>query len=322
LSISAADTANIAVQVVSGQSETDNCTLATQLWHIDGWPGQPDTIRPSALGPLVCLRRGGRHASNVSVTAETQTASCPAGVEVLATYTLDNITRRVFASLACISVTQTPSDRNQDRDDVAVIHNPLIQGARGALLRSHLLSRRPQRASQSEAPFTVGLADVTPDPDVNAGAFGVGQSIRASLSKTHALLIHDRAFCWNSFFRDDDVPPFYYGDMVCDSFVEGFIHDGPSPSTLAYTFGQTSVLKKRLQRSSYDSASLVTSACDDQLLHGTFDMGTDPHAFLLDDAVAVSVHLSIPHTTNYTDCGSPIAGDQALMLDAWSLPDV
>lgn len=166
---------------------------------------------------------------------------------------------------------------------------------------------------------TNGLAvTITPAPHQPAVAFGVGSDLRAALRGGLVLLAHANAFCWNSFTRDDDLPPHYLGNMVCDSFTEGYVREPRDPSTLAYTVGPVPVLQARLATAA--PGRLVTSACDAELLHGTYDLGWHPTPLLLDGGVAVSVHRGLLRNASSTDCGAPRANEARVVVDAWMLP--
>ena len=263
------------------------CSLAMQLWMVTLSSIHlytPNVSLPhfSPIGPLVCLKE---HASvcNVSVTAAvSRNASVCMGLHAVVSYQLCNASNRVYISYVCL--------------DSASSFNSLD-------------------VSLSSQHFG---AKVIPEPSAPPLLFGVGGHLRSDILEENVLLLHDNSFCWNSFSRDDNVPPRFLRNMVCDSFTEGFITEHNDPSTLAYTFGPIWVLIDRLTHAT--PGSLVTSACDDRLLHGTYDMGLYPTAVLLPNRVAISMHVSLHRNESGTDCGAPLSAHGQVMIDAWTLP--
>ncbi|GAQ89096.1 hypothetical protein KFL_004870010 [Klebsormidium nitens] len=167
----------------------------------------------------------------------------------------------------------------------------------------------------SPAPLVPALTTYPP-------VFAIGDfpSVAALAYNGRAVLalVNTNSFCYNSYQRDDSplgLP------QICDAYKLGF--GQPSLGVLAYTYGYADVLVPKLQANT-PNGTLITSACDDMLLHGTYDQGYQPTIALAYPGgpapVAVEVHVGI-ESLAHGDCGSPVPSS-GLVLDSWVLPQL
>lgn len=159
---------------------------------------------------------------------------------------------------------------------------------------------------------------------------GVGRwpsvSLAASPSGVKFLLLYSDSFCWNSFYVNDDIFPFYPGQMVCDLNRVRTIEVLEEP-VMAYLFGSIDRLEDALHTEDVPRHG-IANVCDVNLIHGVYDYGYTPAAFLIPLrvpphplhthwAVSLSVSLYFPYLLS--ECGAPLPHNGALVLDVWPL---
>ena len=121
------------------------------------------------------------------------------------------------------------------------------------------------------------------------------------------MMANGDGFCFNSLnFNTEAIP------AACENPPVSI------PQLLQYSFGEYRDFVGKIL-----DATLLTS-CDDLILHGTFDRGTNPGVHLFRDGDAVGVveaHIGIPtnSTAQYEGCGAALYFD-GIVLDSWNLP--
>jgi hypothetical protein len=140
----------------------------------------------------------------------------------------------------------------------------------------------------------------------------VGAAPKVSLAAIEnivvALQVQTDSFCFNSLTRNTQAFP-----SVCDLVPVS------ESGVLTYTYGAWNAFEQQ-----YSDASLITS-CSTRLLHGMYDMGTNPDVsmFVYDynDFGMVAVHEAITdESAGNMNCGRPLIQTKGtMMIDAFSL---
>eukprot|EP01119_Soliformovum_irregulare_P013412 TRINITY_DN3560_c0_g1_i1.p1 TRINITY_DN3560_c0_g1~~TRINITY_DN3560_c0_g1_i1.p1 ORF type:complete len:643 (+),score=152.06 TRINITY_DN3560_c0_g1_i1:2-1930(+) len=144
---------------------------------------------------------------------------------------------------------------------------------------------------------------------------GVGSKPSASLlefgGKTYILEVHTGGFCWNTAYRNKRA-----NVSLCDSTPVSI------PNVLIYNYGTLDDWQHVVNNTDMGDVS----SCNVHLLHGMYDMGTQPHMTVFPAVyhqtqvmVAMEVHRGIESSVDEGGCGSAIPYEGYIM-DGWILP--
>jgi len=164
---------------------------------------------------------------------------------------------------------------------------------------------------------TIACLDINSTQLIKRNEFiGVGNNPKVSLLQTDdnlvALEVHQDSYCWNN--EEHNKTP-YVKQCSQSPISTSYI--------LTYSYGTLSSWKNLIED---PNASNLTS-CSSQILHGMYDMGTNPSIDLFIDNSTekkiisfVEIHRGISHNVLDTaNCGLP-RDHKGFVVDSWPLP--